>query len=135
VFDAFQIPYSALQRDHEDVITRASDAGMGIIVRGGVARGVPDNWSGRHYYMVSTETMQSYWDDARLDELLDGLSRMEFMLRFTLSHPALDTTIVGTANLDHLRDNIGAAAKGPLSDDVLDEAKRRLAEAGAQSAG
>jgi len=26
VFDAFQIPYSALQREHEDVITRASEA-------------------------------------------------------------------------------------------------------------
>src|ERR1700732_601172 len=38
VFDAFQIPYSALQREHEDVISRASEAGMGIIIRGGVAR-------------------------------------------------------------------------------------------------
>ena len=29
IFDAFQIPYSALQRDHEEVISRASDAGSG----------------------------------------------------------------------------------------------------------
>ena len=58
VFDAFQIPYSALQRDHEDVITRASDAGMGIIIRGGVARGAPDDWEGRRYYMVANETMR-----------------------------------------------------------------------------
>jgi aryl-alcohol dehydrogenase-like predicted oxidoreductase len=135
VFDAFQIPYSALQRDHEDVITRASDAGMGILIRGGVARGAPDDWAGRRYYMVSNETMQSYWEDSRLDELLDGMSRMEFMLRFTLSHPALDTTIVGTANIDHLRDNLRAAAKGPLPGDVLDDAKRRLADVGARSAG
>src|SRR5215216_353593 len=33
VFDAFQIPYSALQREHEEVIGRASAAGAGIIVR------------------------------------------------------------------------------------------------------
>src|SRR3984957_5455950 len=46
VFDAFQIPYSALQRDHEDVIARASEAGAGIIIRGGVARGAPDDWQG-----------------------------------------------------------------------------------------
>src|SRR5215208_4730127 len=32
VFDAFQIPYSALQREHEEVIARASAAGAGIIV-------------------------------------------------------------------------------------------------------
>src|SRR2546428_6318124 len=32
VFDAFQIPYSALQREHEDVIARASAAGAGIML-------------------------------------------------------------------------------------------------------
>jgi len=135
VFDAFQIPYSALQRDHEDVITRASDAGMGIIIRGGVARGVPDDWEGRINYMVPTETMRNWWDDAKLDELLDGMSRVDFLLRFTLSHPDLDTTIVGTANLDHFRANLAAAAKGPLPDDVVAETKRRLDDVGARSAG
>jgi len=135
VFDAFQIPYSALQREHEDVITRASDAGMGIIVRGGVARGAPDDWDHRPYYMISSETMRAYWDAAGLDDLLDDMSRIEFMLRFTLSHPALDTTIVGTANLDHLRDNLRAAQQGPLPPDMLAEAKRRLDAAGARSAG
>ena len=135
VFDAFQIPYSALQRDHEDVITRASDAGMGIIIRGGVARGAPDDWDGRRYYMVSNETMRDHWDTARLDDLLDGMSRIDFMLRFTLSHPDLDTTIVGTANIEHCRANLAAAARGPLPDDVVAETKRRLDEVGARSAG
>jgi aryl-alcohol dehydrogenase-like predicted oxidoreductase len=135
VFDAFQIPYSALQRDHEDVITRASDAGMGIIIRGGVARGAPDDWEGRRYYMVANETMRDYWEAANLDELLDGMSRIDFMLRFTLSHPDLDTTIVGTANLDHFRANLAAAARGPLPDDVVAETKRRLDAVGARSAG
>jgi len=135
VFDAFQIPYSALQRQHEDVITRASNAGMGVIIRGGVARGAPDDWDHRVNYMVPSETMREWWDNADLDDLLDDMSRIEFMLRFTLSHPGLDTTIVGTANLDHLRDNLRAAEKGPLPDDVLAEAKRRLDTAGARSAG
>ncbi len=132
VFDAFQIPYSALQREHEDVITRASDAGMGIIIRGGVARGAPEDWTGRRYYMVSTETMRGYWGKANLDELLDGMTRTAFMLRFTLSHPSLDTTIVGTRSIEHLHDNLAAAAKGPLPADILSEAKKRLAAAGAR---
>lgn len=130
VFDAFQIPYSALQREHEAEISRAADAGMGIVIRGGVARGAPDGWDNRRYYMVSSETMRDYWEQANLDELADGMSRTAFMLRFTLSHPGLDTTIVGTRSADHLRDNLATAAKGPLPDDVLVEAKRRLAEAG-----
>jgi aryl-alcohol dehydrogenase-like predicted oxidoreductase len=83
--------------------------------------------------MVSNETMRGFWDAAKLDELLDGMSRTAFMLRFTLSHPDLDTTIVGTSSLEHLRENRAAAAAGPLPDDVLSEAKRRLAAAGAQS--
>jgi aryl-alcohol dehydrogenase-like predicted oxidoreductase len=134
VFDAFQIPYSALQREHEDVITRASDAGMGIVIRGGVARGAPEDWEGRRYYMVANETMRDYWDKAELDDLLDGMSRTAFMLRFTLSHPDLDTTIVGTSSLDHLRENLAVAALGPLPPDVLDEARSRLAAAGARPA-
>jgi len=131
VFDAFQIPYSALQRDHEGVIARASEAGAGIIIRGGVARGAPTDWDEKTYYMVAPDTLRDRWELARLDELLsDGMSRMEFTLRYTLSNPHLDTTIVGTKDLGHLKDNVEAALKGPLPDDVMREAQRRLAEAG-----
>jgi aryl-alcohol dehydrogenase-like predicted oxidoreductase len=132
IFDAFQIPYSALQREHEDAIARAAQTGHGTIIRGGVARGAPDDWN-RVYYMVPGETMKDRWEEAKLDELLDGMTRMEFMLRFTLSHPGLSTTIVGTKNPDHLRQNIEAAKKGPLPPDVVAEAKKRLDAVGAVS--
>ena len=61
-----------------------------------------------------------------LDDLLDGSSRTEFILRYTLSHPDLHTTIVGTVDLGHLQANVAAARKGPLAPDVYAEAKRRL---------
>ncbi|WP_437553396.1 aldo/keto reductase [Sorangium sp. So ce367] len=129
VFDAFQIPYSALQREHEEVISKAAQAGAGTIIRGGVARGAPTDWQ-RTNYMLPGTTMQDRWERARLDELLDGLSRIEFTLRFTLSHPGLSTTIVGTRNPKHLRDNLEFARKGPLPSEVVAEAKRRLSQAG-----
>ena len=131
VFDAFQIPYSALQREHEEIIARASEAGAGIIVRGGVARGAPTDWQ-RGYYMLPGNAMRERWERSRLDELLSGMNRAEFMLRFTLSDPHLDTTIVGTKDVGHLRDNIAAALKGPLPEDVVLEAKRRLGAAGSR---
>jgi aryl-alcohol dehydrogenase-like predicted oxidoreductase len=131
VFDAFQIPYSALQREHEEIISRASAAGAGIIIRGGVARGAPTDWQ-RTYYMLPGGSMRERWEKGRLDELLDGMSRLEFTLRFTLSNPDLDTTIVGTKNVGHLHDNIAAALKGPLPEDLMREARRRLAEAGSR---
>jgi aryl-alcohol dehydrogenase-like predicted oxidoreductase len=123
VFDAFQIPYSALDREHEDVITQASQAGAGIIIRGGAAKGGPSEEK-------EQGTPWQVWQAARLDELLDGMSRMEFVLRFTFTHPDLDTTIVGTINPKHLQDNLNALLKGPLPADLYEEAKRRLAAAG-----
>src|SRR5216683_5702908 len=131
VFDAFQIPYSALQREHQEIISRASAAGAGIIIRGGVARGAPTDWQ-RTYYMLPGGSMRERWEKGRLDELLDGMSRLEFTLRFTLSNPDLDTTIVGTKNVGHLHDNIAAALKGPLPENVMNEANRRLAAAGSR---
>ena len=132
IFDVFQIPYSVLQREHEQTIAAASAAGAGIVIRGGAARGAPTDWERRQAAMLPPGTMQDRWEQAKLDEILDGMSRMEFTLRFTLSHPDLDTTIVGTKSLDHLQDNVAAAVKGPLPADVVAEAKRRLATAGSQ---
>ena len=58
------------------------------------------------------------------------MSHMAFMLRFTLSHPDVDTTIVGTASLQHLEQNLLAARHGPLPSDVQAEECRRLDAAG-----
>ncbi|MGE0601589.1 MAG: aldo/keto reductase [Dehalococcoidia bacterium] len=126
VFDEFQIPYSALEREHEVAIAEASAAGAGIVIRGGAARGAPTNWDRARPNLP----VKDRWEGAKLDDLLDGMSRMEFTLRFTLSDPNLDTTIVGTRNPAHLHQNLEAAAKGPLPENVVAEAKRRLAAAG-----
>ncbi|OAI40725.1 aldo/keto reductase [bacterium SCGC AG-212-C10] len=129
VFDAFQIPYSAIQREHEAVISDASTAGAGVIIRGGAARGAPSDWQNRASRLVPADA-EDRWNGAKIDDLLDGMTPMEFTLRFTLSNPDLDTTIVGTRNIEHLRGNVAVAATGPLPDDVMAEAKRRLTAAG-----
>ncbi|MFH1741920.1 MAG: aldo/keto reductase [bacterium] len=124
VFDVFQIPYSALERRHENLITRAAEAGAGIIIRGGVARGEPGTGLGQ-------EERWSLFEKARLDELCDpGESRTAFLLRFTITHPHCHTTIVGTLQPGHLKENVSVMEKGPLSADVYEEAKSRLAAAG-----
>jgi aryl-alcohol dehydrogenase-like predicted oxidoreductase len=126
VFDTFQIPYSALDRRHENPITKAAEAGAGIIIRGGVARGEPRKTTGR-----SRIDLWDLFERAKLDELCSpGESRTSFLLRFTLSHPHCHTVIVGTLHPDHLEENVNAAIRGPLPDDVYQEAKDRLAQAG-----
>ncbi|MAE39559.1 MAG: aldo/keto reductase [Psychrobacter sp.] len=118
-FDTFQIPYSALERRHERMIKQAADMGAGIIIRGGIAQGHRDS-RGRW----------AKWEKAQLDDLLDDMNRYEFVLRFTLTHPACHTTIVGTADLNHLRANVATIKAGPLPPDVYELAKGRLTQIG-----
>ncbi len=119
VFDVLQIPYSALQPEHEDTITAAARAGMGIVIRGGVAKGPPGKGQG-------SAALWDLWDKAKLDELLDGEHPTEFMLRFTITNPDIHTTVVGTLDPEHLIGNIASVLKGPLPASVYSEAKRRL---------
>ena len=123
VFDVFQIPYSAVEREHEAAIATAAQKGAGIVIRGGAAKGAP------------TEGKQAglqweRWRRAHLDDLLDGMTPMEFILRFTFTNPDLDTTIVGTINPAHLQTNLDILDQGPLPPDFYEEAKDRLAAAG-----
>lgn len=124
VFDTFQIPYSALEREHENWITKSAEAGIGIIIRGGVARGEPGAGLG------STERWVRF-EQADLDELLEpGETRTAFLLRYTLSHPHADTIIAGTLHPEHLHENVQTIQKGPLTAQVYAEAKRRLDQVG-----
>jgi len=124
VFDTFQIPYSALEREHEDWITQAAAAGIGTIIRGGVARGEPGAGRG------SAERWAKF-EAAQLDDLREpGESRTSFLLRFTLSHPHIGTIIAGTLQPEHLYENIAAAHRGMLPADTYAEAKRRLDKVG-----
>lgn len=120
-FDEYQIPYSGLDSDHEKVISDASGSGAGTVIRGGVqqgepgpnSRGRPDKWE--------------QFESAKLDDLMDnGESRTGFLLRYTMTHPDIDTIIVGTKNSEHLMDNIEMFQRGPLPEDIYIEAKDRL---------
>jgi hypothetical protein len=83
VFDVFQIPYSAVEREHETAIASAALKGAGIVIRGGAAKGAP------------TEGKQAglqweRWRQARLDDLLDG---MTLWSSFYASHSPTPTLI------------------------------------------
>jgi aryl-alcohol dehydrogenase-like predicted oxidoreductase len=124
VFDTFQMPYSALQRQHEDVITKAARSGAGVIVRGGVARGEPGAGLG-------TQEFWRKFAEARLDEIRDPAeSRTAFLLRYAISHPDISTAIVGTLRPEHLAENVSAVSKGPLGKDKYAEVKMRLSGVG-----
>jgi len=123
MFDTFQIPYSCLDPTHHDALTLAADSGAGVIVRGGIARGGPE---GAQTY---ADTVSVFGQAALDDLLLDGMTPAELLLRHTLSHPACHTTIVGTLNPEHLAENLVAASEGPLTDDLYEQVRTRVAAA------
>jgi aryl-alcohol dehydrogenase-like predicted oxidoreductase len=128
VFDVFQIPYSGLDREHEGAISRAAAAGAGIVVRGGFGKGSASAQirSAVNAHRISWETYEA----ADLSDLCDGMSRLEFMLRFAISHPDVTTAIVGTMFVDELQEDVRIAEKGPLTPGVYTAAKERLSSMG-----
>ena len=122
VFDTFQIPYSCLDSKHDQWISKASEAGAGIIIRGGIGKGGPDA-------AIQREELNEVWNRAQLGELLsEGETPAQLILRYTLSHPHCHTTIVGTCNVDHFNENVAAAEAGPLGADLYQEIRRRVQE-------
>ena len=121
VFDTFQIPYSCLEPQHYDAISRAAATGAGVIIRGGIAKGGPDS-------AVPIQKRVDAWSAAKLSEVAGGMTPAELILRHTLTHPGCHTTIVGTLNPDHLKANLDAAARGPLSKDIYEDVRRRVAQ-------
>lgn len=118
-FDAMQVWYSALVRHSEVAITQAAKRGMGTIIRGATRRVDP------YVSLVDACTRLA------LDGLLDAdETPAQFLLRFVISHPDVHTVIVGTKNLDHLAENVVAAQRGALSDDVYQQTIAKLQSAG-----
>jgi aryl-alcohol dehydrogenase-like predicted oxidoreductase len=130
-FDAIQVPYSFVEREHEDFLVQASERGIGTIARNGVARGIvsagrdkvsaiPDGW--REQWLVNRDRFER----AGIEDLIDGASPTEFMIRYLLATPSVDSTILGTGSQAHLAGNVSAALKGPLAADVYVETRRRI---------
>ncbi len=122
-FDVFQVPYSAFQMEHHDVITRIAQSGAGVMIRGALAQGQPGvSYRGRRERWMP-------WFKAALDELRSPHETpTQFLLRFALSHPDVHTAVVGTLNPDHLAEDLQAVEERPLFPETYRETKKRLAE-------
>ncbi len=122
-FDVVQLPYSCLASEHSEAIAEAAKRGIGVIVRGGIAQGGPQA-------EIQREHLNAVWDKADLASLLpDGMSPAEMILRCTLTNSHCSTTIVGTASLDHLAQNVRAATNGALPNDLFESINQRIAAA------
>ena len=129
-FSLVQVPYSALQRTNEDVIAALRRAGKTVVARGVTGRGAPAKaWATRPIGTAEGEA-RDLWQRAKLDELLGGMSPIEFMIRFVMTNDDVDVALVATTDDNHLAADIEYAVKGPLDPELFDAARQRLAAAG-----
>ena len=112
--EMIQIVYGCMTRLSEKVIGKAhEDYGTGFVARGMLKR-----------YDASYDAR---WEASGLGELLEeGETRSDFLIRYVLTHPAITAGVCGTRSTEHLKQNVRAAARGPLSPEVYAEAQRRL---------
>jgi aryl-alcohol dehydrogenase-like predicted oxidoreductase len=129
-FSVIQVPYSALQRQNEDVIAALRRAGKAVVARGVTGRGAPaKDWATRPIGMAQREAQQ-LWQRAGLDELLKDMWRIEFMIRFAMSNDNVDVALVATTDDAHLAADVQYAMRGPLDAALYEAACQRLASAG-----
>lgn len=114
VFDVVQLPWSPLQREHEDHLRLLADRDVGVIVRGALAKGAPVRG------MRATDPLARVLTHPVVRDALSSAEPTELLVRAALSNPAVGSAIVGTANADHLGRNVRSASSGPLPQAVIE---------------
>ncbi len=116
VFATLQTSFNVVdQKGRDSVLPAAVEAGMGIIAKRPIANGA-FGWSESPYNYAD-----AYWDRAKAMTVPEGAPEdgIELALRFTLSHDAIDTAIVGTTKLANAQANIASLGNGPLDANVI----------------
>ncbi|MXQ12206.1 aldo/keto reductase [Microvirga makkahensis] len=104
--DFIQVTYNILDREVEDrILPLAAERGIGVIVNRPFRQGALIDRLERHPLPP--------WAPE-----IGARSWAQFILKFILSHPAVTCAIPATTRVDHVRENVAAAA-GPLPDPTM----------------
>ena len=121
--DTHELNYNILwQEPDKDLIPLLQGMGRGIIAKRPVANAV---YIGDQYDLgEEANRMRAKMEQFPLLELAGEMPLFEFVLRFTLSNPAIATAIIGTANPDHVKANAALSDGKCLPSETLERARR-----------
>jgi aryl-alcohol dehydrogenase-like predicted oxidoreductase len=136
VVDAVQVIYNIFDQSPEDELFPAcQELNIGVIVRVALDEGSlggkmtkdtkypPTDWRSRYFNPGNLASTMERVD--KLKQILPpAVSLPETALRFVLSHPAVDTTVVGMRKSQHVRENTARSDLGALSPTLLAELRR-----------
>ena len=117
VFDVLQVTFNIIDQSAlEEVLPEAERAGMGVVAKRPIANARLLSSDSPHYHGGP------HWDPVRQLLIDEGAwdDPLECSLRFTLSHPVINSAIIGTTDVDHARANAMRAKAEPLSPQLLD---------------
>ncbi len=127
LFDTLQTSFSLVdQNARTRLFTMAKSRGVGIIIKRPIANGAWGASSSASAYA------QEYFKRAKAMAHLGPIpnapaDRVLLALAFVLTHPEVDTAIVGTHNPSHMQANLELLVKGlSIPQGVLDELYRRF---------
>jgi len=134
--DAVQVIYSIFDQSPEDeLFPVCRELNIGVIVRVALDEGILGGKMTRKTKFPAGDWRSGYFNPENLARTMERVDKLkailpsamslpEMALRFTLSHPAVSTTIVGMRKLEHVRENCALSDKGPLSPELLEELKK-----------
>ena len=121
--DTHELNYNILwQEPDRELIPHLQRLGRGIIAKRPVANAV---YIGDQYDLGDeANRMRVRMEQFPLVELAGEMPLFEFVLRFTLSNPAIATAIIGTANPAHVKTNAALSDGRNLPSETLERARR-----------
>ena len=123
-FDSIQTSVNITdQRNLNDLIPRAKESGMGVIAKRPVANAL---W--KYNERPARSYAEEYWLRWKKMNLYSEIDPQELFLRFSAFAPGVDSAILGTSDIKHLKTAIDSVNKGALPDDVCDGIRKAFAE-------
>ncbi len=107
------------QRNLDYLLPEAKKRGIGVIAKrpaGNIPWKFPEQPHGRY--------AEQYWLRMKKMDLDFGDNWLDTALRFTAFTEGVDTFIVGTSNLDHLKNNLMILEKGPLPEEIYSNLRK-----------
>jgi aryl-alcohol dehydrogenase-like predicted oxidoreductase len=111
------------QRDLIDLIPKANESGMGVIAKRPIANAF---W--KYNERPSGNYAEEYWVRWQKMNLAFDIEPSELFIRFSAFATGVNSAIIGTSNIDHLKKGIDAVNKGKLPEDVYSEIRKAFSE-------
>jgi aryl-alcohol dehydrogenase-like predicted oxidoreductase len=124
-FDSIQTSVNICdQKGITKYLPKAIDLGLGVIAKRPIA-----NAPWRHATPPVGHYSEEYWQRLKkMDLKIPATDLADVAIRFSAFTPGVSTCIVGTSNLNHIKESIIAVDKGPLDTEMKEYLERKFRE-------